>query len=127
MNRHLMISLSLLVGILALSIVSAVSLTGQLKHAEDLIKKARTEVRAEEFETATDTIASAETHWNDHMSFFGTVLRHDETDEVLYDFAALGDLAQSEDTGEFLSRSATLLARLHHIAQMEKPLLHNIL
>ena len=79
------------------------------------------------YETAGQTVLAASDQWDRHEFYFGTMLRHDELDEVVGSFAALQTYAACQDGDEFLSMCAQLIKRLEHIRAMEQPLPANIL
>ena len=57
--------------------------------------------------------------WDRHGSYFGTVLRHDEIDGVVGEFAKLKVTVEAGDPDEFMPTCAGLLATLRHIQEME--------
>ena len=78
-------------------------------------------------EAAGQFVLAAADEWDKHELYFGTMLRHDELDEVVGSFATLQAYLACEDGDEFLSTCAQLIRRLEHICDMEQPLPANIL
>ena len=72
-------------------------------------------------------IKKAGASWEQQQLFFGTVLRHDEIDDVTEEFTRLESYATTEDQDDFLSNCKALIARLKHVQEMEKLTLLNIM
>lgn len=121
--KHLWIGIA----ILTVLFVLCISVNKTLAHTTNTV---RTELQAAKQCAAVKDYGAASAHakkaadeWNTHLRFFASVLCHDETDEIT---AALAQL-QVVEKAEFLQTVSTLLARLSHIEEMDRPLLHNIL
>ena len=72
-------------------------------------------------------ISEAERYWTSKECILGTVLRHDEIDEVGDSIAILTAYAMRDDWDEFYGNCAALLANLSHIKEKERLLIHNLL
>ncbi len=119
-----LVSLVLIVGLCILSsycIIKAVDETSQMLEEAVL---AGIDGRKDE---SLQIIKNASQSWKRHETFFGTVLRHDEIDNVIEEFARLESYASTEDRDDFLSNCSALIARLEHIKSMEKPSFENIM
>ncbi len=90
---------------------------------ENELLRAKSYAAEQDFVHAADHAKKAADEWETHLPFFASVLCHDETDEIT---AGLAELQVVEDA-EFLQSVSTLLARLTHIEEMDRPFLHNIL
>ncbi len=88
---------------------------------------ARAFAEQEEFDRAVSAARDAEASWTRARTFLGSVLRHDESDDLSYSFARLPDYATPDSADEFLACCAELTARLRHILDMERPLVYNFL
>ncbi len=125
--KHVLLSCGILAGILAFCICNSLALGHQIQQTVSQLEQARQEVSEGAYETAGQTVLAASDQWDRHEFYFGTMLRHDELDEVVGSFAALQTYAACQDGDEFLSMCAQLIKRLEHIRAMEQPLPANIL
>lgn len=105
---------------------SACYVTGAVQDTEALLERAMS-VNIHTDTAALSLVRSATKQWNECAPVFGTLLRHDEVDDVIAEFARLEYYAKTKDHEEFLSTCAALLAKLGHIRDMEWPTLQNIL
>lgn len=115
------------IAILAVLLVVCISVNEMLTEATEAVQS-ELQIAAQygaekDFTLAAAHAKKAADEWDTHLRFFASVLCHDETDEIT---AGLAELQVVEDA-EFLQTVSTLLARLSHIAEMDRPLLHNIL
>ena len=69
----------------------------------------------------------AEASWNDHEAFFGIVLAHAETDDILQRFAALKKYIILRDYDDYISGCAELITIVRHIREMQSPIISNLL
>lgn len=113
--------------ILAVLLVVCLCVNEKLAEATQAVEKelqsAESFAAAHDFDHAAEHAKKAADEWDTHLRFFASVLCHDETDEIT---AGLAELQVVEDA-EFLQSVSTLLARLSHISEMDRPFLHNIL
>lgn len=121
--KYLWFGAVLLVALLTLCISVNVTLGQYTAEANTALADALAAAQTENYGLAAQHAKKAADAWNTHLHFFASVLCHDETDEITAGFA---ELSVVEDA-EFLQTAAMLLARLEHIAEMDLPLLHNIL
>ena len=96
----------------------------EVKNAVDLAKAA---YHAEEKETAITALQKASSFWISKEKFFGTVLRHDDMDDILQEFSTLIVYAQRGDWDDYYGNCAALLEQIAHIGKEEQFKLHNIL
>lgn len=76
---------------------------------------------------ARSTLTQAADHWQDKEEALEILLRHDDVETVLVEFARLQSYAATIDEDDFLSNCYGLLAVLKHIREMEWPTIQNIL
>ena len=120
-----MIVCILLFSVLAgLCCISACRVTKIIDDTSALLQAA---MRLPNKEGAAHLIRAASNKWNENAVFFGTMLRHDEIDNVIVEFARLESYAKTRDEDDFLSNCSALLAQLAHIKEMEWPLFQNIM
>lgn len=110
--------------LLALCIWNTLVLRQQLTESAALLQQA---AQAETLQAASDLVREASALWERRAGYYGTVLRHDETDTIATGFAALLAYAAAGEETDFRGRCAELAAQLEHIAKMEMPLPGNIL
>ena len=118
------LSIAVMVG---LCIGSSCRVIRSIEVTMDLLEEAIDKKEHGHDHAVLDTIDKAEKSWTEQEVFFGTVLRHDEIDDVIEEFARLRSYAASEDQDDFLSNCKALIARLEHICSMEKPSFENIM
>ena len=125
--KYFVTSLLLLALILGLCLWSAGSVTQSVYDTSHLLEQAVSLKRQGQNLAALDTVRAAADGWHGRDTFFGTVLRHDEIDGVIQSFAQLEAYAQTDDTDDFYSNCAALLAQLEHIREMEWPYFENVM
>lgn len=125
--RHCIIALVILALSLSFCIVSSNAVRAACSETLQLLQKAQHKAYAEDFSAVQPILREAERQWKDHERFFGVVLRHDEADDVMKDFAALRQYAVTHDTDEYLATGASLMATIEHISSMSRASYHNIL
>ena len=72
-------------------------------------------------------LSEADRYWTSKECILGTVLRHDEIDNIGDTVAMLKAYALRDDWDEFYGCCAELLASLSHIKEKERLLIHNLL
>lgn len=125
--KYIAICLSCFFALLILCTYSAIRVIDAVEKTTVVLETA---VQAENHggkEASLQIIRQASDIWKSHEPFFGTVLRHDEIDNVVEEFARLESYASTEDQDDFLSNCKALIARLKHIQEMEKPTFQNIM
>ena len=125
--RSFLISIILLTCIISFCVLSACFVSNRVTHTELLLEKALMLQNQKQSEQAARQVKTAAEYWNKSQVYFGTILQHDEVDSVGEEMARLEAYARSEDQDDFLSNCAGLLAKLHHIREMEWPFIFNIL
>lgn len=125
--KYIYISLICFFIMLALCSYSSVQVIKTVDETTQILKTAIDADQSGHKEETISIVKKASEAWKSHELFFGTVLRHDEVDEVVEEFARLESYAATEDQDDFLSNCRALIARLEHIQTMEKPTLQNIM
>lgn len=85
---------------------------------------------AQQAETAQEAVAlvkQAETFWESREWFFGTVMRHDDLEDIMQLYAILKAYALREDWDDYYGNCAAVLSRLRHISITERFRLQNIM
>ena len=125
--RHCIIALVILALTLGFCVISSNAVRAACDETLSLLQRAQFEANREDFDAAQPLLRKAEQNWSDHERFFGIVLRHDEADDVMKDFAALKQYAVTQDLDEYLATAASLMATIEHISNMALASYHNIL
>lgn len=125
--RHIILSLLILALTLTFCIVSSCAVRAACDDTLQLLRKAQHAACREDYDAARPLLRAAEQQWKRHERFFGVVLRHDEADDVIKDFASLQQYALTQDLDELLAVCASLMATIEHIAGMSRASYHNIL
>lgn len=125
--KHVLTALGLIALVLSFCIFAAAGTRKVCQEALELLQTASDAVRQKDFSGAEQALKKAAGLWRTRESFFGVVLSHAETDEILTRFAALEEYVRLQDRDDFLSICAELEEAIRHLAEMELPKLHNIL
>jgi hypothetical protein len=125
--KHLYIGLGILAVILAMSILASWYLGVVTDNTVSKLETARMYAQAEDYDGAARSVQEALDAWDQYKGYCGMLLRHGETDDVLYALSALLEYAKSETDDEFFSYQAQTVAMLHHLADMERLTYYNIL
>ena len=91
------------------------------------LKAAQAFAGAGNLAAAMQAADGARRSWDRWEMFLGSVLRHDEADDLHFAFARLSGFAAGNNSDEFRAECAELIARVEHIRKMEQPKLHNFL
>lgn len=113
-----------LVILLLFCILCVYTVGREAKTAIELTEKA---FHAQEREAAVSAVIQAEEFWRSREWFFGTVLRHDDLEDVVQLYSIIAVYAQREDWDDYYGNCAALLARLEHISVTERFRLQNIM
>jgi hypothetical protein len=92
-----------------------------------LLEEAGQRCQLGDFEEGLALCNQAKQNWDHHEGFFGTALRHTESDDVGIAFPALLESCRQEDLEEFSRRDLELIAILRHLSRMEYPYYFNVL
>lgn len=125
--KYLYIGSGILALLLGICILTGCVLSGRTEAAAAVLQQALDASVADDAETAAEYAKAAADQWHGSLRFYSSFLCHDETDEITIGFAELMLCTGQQGQEEFQLHCASLLARLHHIAQMDLPLYHNIL
>lgn len=125
--KFIYISTACFLIMLLLCVYSASCVIKAVDETSQILEKAVQTENAGDDEQTLEMIKKAGATWEQQQLFFGTVLRHDEIDNVTEEFARLESYASTEDQDDFLSNCKALIARLKHVQEMEKLTLQNIM
>ena len=125
--KYITVSLLLLGVMICLTLYSSSQVIQAVQDTAGLLEAAMTAEITGEEEKALDLVRAARDEWKKHEVFFGTVLRHDEIDDVTQEFARLESYASTEDQDDFRSNCAALLSQLSHLVEMDKATFQNIM
>ena len=124
--KHLLIGLSLVAAVTGFCLWSASYVRGAVEETARLLEAAYEAAEADQFSQARAAVQAASDTWDRYGGYFGTVLRHDEIDGVVEEFARLQVTVQAGDQDEFLPGCAALLETLDHVRDMELPVFANL-
>lgn len=125
--KFIIISLLLLGVMLGLCLYTSSQVIDAVQNTSALLEEAITAEKSGNKELALQMVRAARDEWHNHETFFGTVLRHDEIDDITEEFARLESYASTEDQDDFRSNCAALLSSLTHIDHMERTTFENIM
>lgn len=124
--RHIVIGVLLLLAVTGFTVISAGYVSGAVEETAQELEQAYRYAKDEQLKLARTHVNRASDCWDRHGAYFGTVLRHDEIDGVVGEFARLKVTIEAGDRDEFLPACAALLATLRHIQEMEHPYFYNL-
>lgn len=125
--KHTVIACSILLALFGFSLWSASTVQTRVTQTEALLQEAMEHQLQGNKAEAQTAIRSASAYWEKHEALFEILLRHNDVDCVMEEFARLCAYAATVDEDDFVSNCSALLATLRHIREMEWPLIHNIL
>lgn len=117
--RHIIIGVLILLAVTGFTVASAWYVSDAVEQTASELEAAYKSVQGEDLTAAHGHVRRAAALWDRHGAYFGTVLRHDEIDGVVGEFARLKVTVEAGDPDEFLPTCAALLATLRHIQEME--------
>lgn len=124
--KHLILSTALLAVVIGFCLWSAGYVRNAVAETANHLQMAYEAADSDDFSRANDCVRAAVAVWDRHSGYFGTVLRHDEIDGVMEEFARLQVTVLAGDRDEFLPGCAALLETLDHVRDMELPVFGNL-
>ena len=91
-----------------------------LEQAADLARRGQ-------WEGAEATTRQALAEWQDHYTYFHTILRHSDINEVQRQFSVVLKYLEVENIEEYCAANADLMTRIGLLAEMERASLANVL
>lgn len=125
--RYFWLALAILILVLAACTVSLFYLDYVVRETTEFLDQAALAAEAGDYQTAYDQVRSCLLAWESHKGGCGTLLRHDEADDVYYSLCQLEAFAKSGSNDEFMGQLAEARARVEHMRNMELPTYYNFL
>lgn len=125
--KYLYIGVSLLAVTLAASILTLCALNTRADETAAQLEAAIVAFDQDDWQTATACVEKAESLWNHHKGFLGTLLDHEESDTIQWGLANIRSFAVTGSGEEFRAGCTETAAMIRHVAQMERPYYYNIL
>ncbi len=125
--RHLYAALAILLACLILCLVVVGRLDRYTTRTAETLERAQAAGSSGDFGEAADQVREAFALWDGKKGFFGMALRHNDLDSINEAFCELRAYAEGANEDEFAPACAGLIARIRHIAEMEKPYYYNVL
>ena len=125
--KYFWLALAILVLVLAACTVSLFYLDQVVRETTELLDQAALAAEAGDYEAARDQVQQCLRVWESHKGGCGTLLRHEEADEVYYALCQLEAYAKAKSREDFLGQLAQARARLEHLRDMEQPAYYNFL
>jgi hypothetical protein len=125
--KHFLIALATLALTLGFCLYTTISVRADMALTKSYLSEAVEQGRRKDFNGAAQSLRLAEEDWDRHSDFYGVVLSHAETDDILRAFASLREYARLGDQDDFLSGCAELARTVDHLREMELPLAKNVL
>ena len=125
--KYLWIGAALLALCMVVCTVSTAVLDRDTAWAVCRLEDARQQADAGHLSSACTLVMEAQEFWQSRRGYWGVFLRHSETDEINAVFQQLAAYAQAGCAEEFSPTCAGLIARIRHLADMEKPRYYNVL
>jgi len=125
--RHLYAALAILLACLILCLTVVGRLDRYTSGTAETLERAREAGASGDFGEAAERVREAFSFWDGKKGFFGMALRHSDLDSINEAFCELRAYAEGANGDEFAPACAGLIARIRHIAEMEKPYYYNVL
>ena len=125
--RYFWIALAILSLVLAACVGSLLYLDGVVRETTDLLNQAALSAEQEDFSAAYEQVQACLRVWESHKGGCGTLLRHEEADQVYFSLCQLEAYARLGSKDEFMGQMAETRARLEHVSEMERPAYYNFL
>lgn len=124
--KYLYVGIAILAVILGFCLTTTFLLNRYTQQSANCLREADTLAGQGRFPEAAAKVVRARELWDGHRCLYGVILRHDEADEVTFSFHAIERYAQLADREDFEADCASLVARIDHVANMEKPLFYYV-
>ena len=125
--KYFWIALTILALVLAACAGSLMYLDGVVRETTDLLDQAALCAEQNDFSAAHDQVRACLLAWESHRGGCGTLLRHEEADQVYFSLCQLEAYASLGSKDEFMGQLAETRARLVHVLDMERPAYYNFL
>lgn len=125
--KYFYIGIAILGVLLGACVASSVFLNRSTAEAERWLAEADEAMAADDTARAVRAAASAERAWARREEVLGTLLSHEELDEIAVAFADLRVYGAEAQREEFRVRCGELRFRLRHVAQIDLPFYYNLL
>lgn len=121
------LAVGLLIAMIALASWHVVTLDGLTGELGDLLAQAEQMAEQGNWEGAAQMTQKASERWDSQHFYLHATLEHNVTDQIATSFAETLEFLQCQEAGEYSAANARLMEQLELLAEMEKPLLENLL
>lgn len=125
--RHCILAICVLSVLLAFCVYSSISVQSACDETLEQLLAAQKQLDTGDYSAALALLSGAEDTWRRHEPFFGLVLRHDETDDVLSAFAELRQYTAAEEDSDARAALSCVMEAIRHIRSMSRATVSNIL
>lgn len=125
--KHALLSAGVLLLCLIFSLISMQQIMDVCGRTSQLLEQTQAAIVQEDFSAAQSTLDRAEDTWKTKEGFLGVVLSHEDVDEVLAGFSELRQYIQVRDLDDCRAVCARLITSVHHLQEMERLTVSNIL
>lgn len=125
--KYLYFGLGLLAATLAISLVCLWQLADRSQWIAAQLEAAVAACDAGDYSRAYEAAGESEKLWKKNESFICSLLDHMETDNINRGLSNLRSYMRTGTTEEFRASCAEVLVMVRHLAEMERPYLHNLL
>ncbi len=124
--KYLWLGLALLAAVLACSLWACATLDYHTTQTIEAVYEVRACAERGDYEGALLASRKAQERWQQTEGLLGVLLKHDEADNVKFEFAELTASAEALQEDELLPHCDKLIAMLEHISEMEKAHYYNV-
>lgn len=125
--RRLWIAAALLLFLLGASLANAWYAQNVTDGMRQRLRQAQTSAEQGDWSRAEALTRQAYEDWQERHFYFHTTMRHSDTDQVLRNFRSVLEYLQLQEPDQYNAANADLMAQLELLAEMERPMLGNVL
>lgn len=125
--KRLAVSCTILLLLMALSLVSGWYIDTLCDNYIQQLKSAQQLAEQDDWPQARSITKAVFQDWTDRNFLLHTLLRHNDTDQILLSFRSTTEYLRLEEMDQYAAANATLVTQLELLAEMEQPTLKNVL
>lgn len=125
--KYVIISIAILALLLSFSLLFSFLSTHYLTAVTELLHSAADYLPAEDWDSLRAFTEDAEAYWDDHRSYFSSLLDHNELEDIDRMLTSLLAYAQTQEPVHYYETYIRLISMLEHIQNMDMLKLSNIL
>ena len=125
--KYMIIGVTILALLLSLSLLFSLLSGHYLGTVTEQLHSAADYLAARDWDTLLALTEDAETYWDDHRSYFSSLLDHNDLEDIDRTFTSLLAYARIQESVCYYETYIRLVSMLEHIQNMDMLKLYNIL